>query len=529
MGNDNNKETTIIKEEHIRKIFNAYSSIKDFLIKYIYGKENISIDNGIEVYLVSTKSIPNFIRLLKEQYKIEIKDESELLKMEEKLRDKFKKYVIEKDIVIYNSFQDCSKIINDEENNEFIIVDETFFKNLNINEGKYRNKEVKINEINKEEKSIKILFPVSEKMIGAKEKQKGYFQFCEIIENSITVEPNIIYQSIITIQRKNESSMLDNDIENQNIFMNNSSLIRSIVYCLLNIKSFYDYFINNEINETDKFSIIFHSIANQKKNKNYNFDITDLIKVINNYNINSPKNIMEIIYNNIHLELKENKENILTKIMTQDKDDPDPVIEVCNTCNKFEKMGKSIVSDIFYFQDLITNQSQNTGKILNYKSSMRNNIIFPLKEIIKFKNNSSELNIFDCFDYLTSKKIAINDDGYYYNKNNSVNSIYSINSTKEILTIYLDREDDFKNEINFILDFDIDLSKYFFNKEIKHNFELIGFCSFYKDKKICFPFYKNYEDNIWYYYDGLSIKIYSNNLSIGAPFLLFYKVIPNKI
>ena len=35
MGNDNNKETTIIKEEHIRKIFNAYSSIKDFLIKYI--------------------------------------------------------------------------------------------------------------------------------------------------------------------------------------------------------------------------------------------------------------------------------------------------------------------------------------------------------------------------------------------------------------------------------------------------------------------------------------------------------------
>ena len=256
MGNDNNKEKTIIKEENIRKIFNAYSSIKDFLIKYIYGKENISIDNGIEVYLVSTKSIPNFIRLLKEQYKSEIKDESELLKMEEKLRDKFKEYVIEKDIVIYNSFQECSNIINDEENNEFIIVDETFFKNLNINEGKYRNKEVKINEINKEEKSIKILFPVSENMISAKEKQKGYFQFCEIIENSITVEPNIIYQSIITIQRKNESSMLDNDIENQNIFMNNSSLIRSIVYCLLNIKSFYDYFINNEINETNKFSII---------------------------------------------------------------------------------------------------------------------------------------------------------------------------------------------------------------------------------------------------------------------------------
>ena len=130
MGNDNNKETTIIKEEHIRKIFNAYSSIKDFLIKYIYGKENISIDNGIEVYLVSTKSIPNFIRLLKEQYKTEIKDESELLKMEEKLRDKFKKYVIEKDIVIYNSFQECSKIINDEENNELLLMTKKIMNSL---------------------------------------------------------------------------------------------------------------------------------------------------------------------------------------------------------------------------------------------------------------------------------------------------------------------------------------------------------------------------------------------------------------
>ena len=108
-------------------------------------------------------------------------------------------------------------------------------------------------------------------------------------------------------------------------------------------------------------------------------------------------------------------------------------------------------------------------------------IIFPLKEIINFKNKNNyyKLNIFDCFDYLTSKKIEINDDnGYYYNNNNSINSIFSINSTKEILTIFLDREDDSKNEINFNLDFDINLSKYFFNKEIKHIFELIGFCSY---------------------------------------------------
>ena len=54
MGKENSKiseeerRIEIIKEEeHIRKVFSAYSSIKNFLIKYIYGEKIISLSAPI--------------------------------------------------------------------------------------------------------------------------------------------------------------------------------------------------------------------------------------------------------------------------------------------------------------------------------------------------------------------------------------------------------------------------------------------------------------------------------------------------
>ena len=137
MGNEEEKEKErkkeiIIEEEHIRRIFNAYSNVKKFLIKHIYGKNDTSIQNEINVYLISTKSIPNFIKILKEQFNKEIKNESELMKIEVNLREKFKNYIIEKDIVIYNSYQKCLDVINEKKNNEFILADEKFFTNWEI-------------------------------------------------------------------------------------------------------------------------------------------------------------------------------------------------------------------------------------------------------------------------------------------------------------------------------------------------------------------------------------------------------------
>ena len=493
MGNDEKesdkqkKIEIIIKEEHIRKIFNAYSTIKNFLIKYIYRNENISINNnGINVYLVSTKSIPNLINILKQQFKEEIKDESELMKIEEKLRTEFQDYEIEKNIVIYESYQDCLELIDNEESNEFIIAEENFFTNLDINSSNYRGREVKIVKINKAEKKLTIQFPSSEKILVAKEKQKGYFQFCD----------------------------LDSVVENK------ICRIQSIVYCLLNIKSLNDYLINNKINKENKISLIFQNILLSKRNKNNNFDFSDLIETIFEYNIDNSNNIIEIIYNQLHFELKDKKEEIFSRIIEQDKNNPDPVIEVLNSCNEFEKKGKSIISDNFYFQDITTYKCGTCNKILLYESTLKNSFLFPLNEIMNFTKNSSELNIFNCFDYLTrTKKSNIK----CTNCDNQAYTYYKIDSTKDILTFVLDRGTDFTNEIKFNLAYNIDISKYFFNQDNKQSYELIGFCSFYKDEKICFSFFKNYENNQWYQYNGSDIKICPNLENVGAPFLLLYK------
>ena len=506
----------LIKEEHIRRIFNAYSNIKNFLIEYIYGENTLSTQNGIDVYLVSTKSIPNFIKILKKQFNKEIRNESELMDIEKKLREKFKDYIIEKNIVIYNNYQNCLDIINQKKNNEFILTGEKFFTNFEIESKKYKGREVKIIEINKKEKKMIIKFPTSEKILEAKEKQKGYFQLNAI---STYVENNIISQTISYSLNKKESNELKLN-KNQNKFQ--ETMIQSIVYCLLNIKSLYENLVNNNINITNekKISYIFYLMANQIKNKNYNFDFSDLIKIIKSYNMSNSKNIVEIIFQNLHLELRNNEEKIYTKLIQ--KDEPDPIIEILNANNEFEKKGKSIIGEIFSFQDIITYQCLDCRKITDCKSTIKYNFLFPLKDIINFKQNPSQLNIYDCFDYLTQSK---NDDIICIHCHKQAKDNYRINSTKEILTIVLDRGDNFKNEIDFKLDLKIDLTKYFFNQDNKYIFELIGFCCFYKEKKLCFPFYKNDENNKWYYYDGLNIKIYTYDININAPFLLFYKII----
>ena len=150
--------------------------------------------------------------------------------IEKKLREKFKDYIIEKNIVIYNSYQTCLDVLNKKKNNEFILTGENFFTNFEIESGKYKGREVKIIEINKKEKKMKIKFPTSEKILEAKEKQKGYFQ---LNDNFTYVENNVISRAISYSLNKKESNELNLN-KNQNKFQ--ETMIQSIVYCLLNIK-----------------------------------------------------------------------------------------------------------------------------------------------------------------------------------------------------------------------------------------------------------------------------------------------------
>ena len=90
----------------VNKYFDSYESIKG-----VYEKIN-SIVNESNVYLVKANSIPNFIKLISETlYKLYHSNEKEIKDSEDKLR-KNKKYELEKDIVLYSSFEECKSFGN---------------------------------------------------------------------------------------------------------------------------------------------------------------------------------------------------------------------------------------------------------------------------------------------------------------------------------------------------------------------------------------------------------------------------------
>ena len=485
MGKENSKiseeerRIEIIKEEeHIRKVFSAYSSIKNFLIKYIYGEKIISLPQQIEVFLISTKSIPNFIDILKNEFKEKVSNEEELKKVEIKLRESFKEYKIEENVIIYNSYQQCLNVMNNENDNEFMIVDENFINMFEIKDAIY--KKVIIAQLNNYKNSMVIKFPASQNEINAevKKDKMGYFRF-----------------------------------------INKIDMIQSIVYCLLSIKSFKDDFSNKEekLYENKYFSRLFYNIINNKENKNNNF--IELAEYLNSYYYFEPEVRIEYIYKILHDELKNIKENQNSRIINQSINNPDPDIEIMNASYNFQKNGISIISDIFYYQNITTFKCQNCQKKLLYKSNINNHIIFPLK-LIKFNYSNDNLNIYDCFDWLISDK---NESMTCQMCNNSVKSFYRLNSTKEILTIILDRGNNFEDGIFFELDFNINLRKYFFNGNKDENYILKGFCSYFKDENKCFAFCLSDEYQEWYYFNGSTFNRVLGNDQIGAPFLLFYQ------
>ena len=584
MGNTDEKIEKIKEEEYRRekkREFRAYLNIKNFLVEYLYGDKTISSGDKFMVYLIKTKSIPNFIKILKEAF-ITVKTEEELKEAEKNLEKNLKDNQLEKNVEIYDSYQSCLEIIQNKLENEFIIVREDFLNNLEIEDGK--DKKVQIIEIDKNNRSMKIKFLASEKIIILEEikEQRGYFQFSEI-EKETLVKPK---ESEVSIKYNNnynnndinnnynnngyynKNSYFDNKNKNYNseenkvmknistvsnssvdyyelnkesVIINKDynlkkdqlyeSMIESIIYCLLNIKSLNDKFEdiknnNKNIIKDKSFSLKFSNLISQKQYKNTLIACSNLIDSIKDLFINEPVIPIGNIYNLLHQELKQIDPNQNYMIITQDINKLDYKKELMNVSNKFKRNGISIISDLFYFPDITTITCQNCGRIFEYKSITNNNIVFPLKDVCNFKNLHQQLNINDCFDYLIRNK-NIDKICPNCNRNNSSFSYYRISSTKEILTIILDRGKNFENDIFFNVHFNVNLAKYFLEQNSPQNYELIGFCSFYKNNNKCVPFYKYHGDNLWYYLDNSTINIVTQNLYWGSPFLLFYKKINN--
>ena len=222
--------------------------------------------------------------------------------------------------------------------------------------------------------------------------------------------------------------------------------------------------------------------------------------------------LIPFLFRRMHLELKVNNYQQKNQIM--------PNQELSRALNNFNKDGISMISEIFYFQNIISYQCQRCQNV-EYKSSIDNHIKFKLTEVSLFYNSQKDLNIINCFKHLISQKHEKNICSFCRN-NNSISCFYSIN---DILTIILDRGKDFKDDIKFNLtqSLNFNFSNIYFNQNIQQNFELIAFCSYFDLKKEFIRFYKI--DNLWYYFTGSEEKELNQNDKLGTPFLLFYKVI----
>jgi len=555
---DDERKKRIKEEEHRRekvKAFQSYLIIKNFLVEYLYGNKTISSKDNLEVYLIKTSSIPKFIKIIKEVFKT-VKSETDLKEAEDNLKERLEDYQIEKKVEIYDSYQPCLDIIKNNSGNEFIIVREDFINNFEIDDGE--NKKVQIIEIDKNNHSIKVKFLASQQILNLEEikGQRGYFQFSEIKEKTLVkqseeeskVSGTIISQpeeeskvsgTIISTSSYNDADLwklnLPSEIMNKDYKLKKDELYKSmsesIIYCLLNIKSFNDKFMNtNNMTKDKAFSMKFYKLISQKQNKNALINCSDLIDSMKSLFIDESVIPLGNIYKMLHEELKQIDQNQNYMIITQDINKLDYQKELMNVSNEFKRKGTSIISDLFYFPDITTIKCQNCGRIFKYESITNNNITFPLKEVSNFKNLPGSLNINDCFDYLTSYK-KVNMICPNCNRNNSSYSYYRISSTKEILTIILDRGKNFENDIIFNIHFNVNLSKYFYEQNYPQNYELICFCSFDKDKNKCIPFYKYHVDNLWYYLDNSVINCYTKdkNINFGSPFLLFYKKINNNM
>ena len=277
------------------------------------------------------------------------------------------------------------------------------------------------------------------------------------------------------------------------------------------------------------------------ENKNLqpsNFDnFKEIINQESNLFIESSENNVKyfFLYQKMHNEL--NEKNNVNEIEEFDSDQTVPEIELYKCINNFELKNKSIISDIFYFSQVNIKKCIKCGVCL-YNFTMHNNLIFLLEKTKLYKeskqNPFESINLYDCFEYYTTKENKIFD-----NKMNceSCKEKYEISNKistlPEIFTIFLVREInnniDYKFQINDEIE---DLDKYMINfNEItgheKQKYKLIGIIiENSKEKSKYISFCKSpIDDKQWYLNDNSQII---NNIDPfeeikAIPYFLIYQ------
>ena len=266
MGSTSDTNTHIIKKGKINAL-KAFKSLIETRIKLNYCSQEE------DFYIIKAESIPRFIKIINiadcKDYIDKIIDDNtdkDLIKL-------FNDYQKEK-ILILNNFVQCFHILtnNIEKENQFIIVDESFLNNMDIDIYQYNNREIHIDKYNRN-----IIFNTSHKRIRFKEIDNILCKFVESDDNN-----SIMYDT---------SKIEERDVPN---FNPEGELIIKIKN---NENKEQIYFTkkgdnNNEISNNENNHENENNIGNENNNGNENKDIKSNIK-------NSVNTINELVKDEI--------------------------------------------------------------------------------------------------------------------------------------------------------------------------------------------------------------------------------------
>ena len=266
MGCDTNITKTYVKGKGQNKneIMNSYyrENIKNyaFAIQDVKSMENNlkEISNyPLKCFLVSVKSVPNLLKIILNTSTDGLIDLNQITE-----------YNLETNIQIYDDFDTCKNIFeNDKENNEFIIVSEKFLKNMEIKEGK----EVKLEIENSQIKAIFEQLDNGKKKMIIKEKSPLIYHF-------------IGYEGLTKIDKDELNASDYNEINQKDSF-----LLKSLIDCLTNIDVFKNIFITKE-----------QIINNNQHKYPISYILLNIVKKVNIKNIKRKRkefmDLYEILY-----------------------------------------------------------------------------------------------------------------------------------------------------------------------------------------------------------------------------------------
>ena len=352
------------------------------------------IINNFEVYLISTESIPNLIKLVEESKILENKNEQneKLLSIYQRnLFEKFKHYELDKNIKIYNDFTLCKDLAGgyNEKDNSFIIVDKLFLLKMRVGYNEF-NKYVLMN-YDKKMKIKTIFFPNEDLYLNFDCIKTGIYKFIipmndsdENIEKSAcnNKEKKIINNNVEDIINNKVNNNCNNNFFSQSIpSQNNTNLSKD-----QNISDEPKKLINPKI-------INSNNIINNDNNPNLNFQVNNQINnKLEEGNINGNMNLN--LNNNDKINFIQDKFNINQNINnSKDVSNLSEEIQLKNDINNNINMGNSFNNNNpqhFNEQNNINNNFNNDFNKPNVNFNNPNNMN---NNNFNFPNNNSNMNI----------------------------------------------------------------------------------------------------------------------------------------